>query len=155
MTPQPMTEHELREALDRLGSDLSRWPAKEAERARRCIEASPAAARMHAEAATVARWLDDALVPAPLAVPELRRTLLRRVAESSTRSARAMAWLLAGLSEWTLAWRPALVALVPLLLGFGIGFVIPEPDAPDTELAGAVSLYALSETTFEEYRDAP
>ena len=147
-----MTENELIAAFDRYGADLETWPPNDAATARELLARSPEAQRLHREALTISRLLHASL---PATVPDLgrmRRELFDRI--DSTWTNRALVWLMEGNNGWARAWRPAMLALVPLIFGYALGIALPEQDPDDAEMAEAVDLFALQETTYEEYTDA-
>ena len=97
-------------ALDRHGAELDRWPAPLAPQARELLEASAPARRLLEEARRLEAVLDEILadVPAPLG---LKTRVLANLPSAEP-------WL-----QWWTAkpWRPAALALVPLVVGFGVG----------------------------------
>lgn len=96
-------------ALDRHGADLARWPAMLAPQARELLESSASARRLHEEARRLESFLEEMLpdVPVPLG---LKTRVLANVPPAEP-------WL----QWWTAkSWRPAL-ALVPLVVGIGVG----------------------------------
>jgi hypothetical protein len=101
----------------------------------------------------VARLVTAALPANSFDVARIRSSVLRRIAEHASWLERVVHWLVPG-DGWAHAWRPAAVALVPLVLGLSLGIAVPDADAPDAALEEAVSLFALQEATVEEYGDA-
>ncbi|MCE2424647.1 MAG: hypothetical protein J4F45_06035 [Pseudomonadales bacterium] len=97
-------------ALDRHGAELDRWPAPLAPPARELLEVSTDARRLLEDALRLQTVLDEILadVPAPLG---LKTRVLANLPAVEP-------WL----QWWTAkAWRPAALALVPLVVGFGVG----------------------------------
>ena len=147
-----MNESEFVERLDRFGVDLAAWPHADAESAKMLLQHSDTARRSHAEAIAVARLVTAALPANGFDVARVRSSVLRRLAEPVSRLDSLIDWLMPG--GWTGAWRPAAIALVPLVLGLSLGLAVPDVDAPDAAMEEAVSLFALQEATYEEYGDA-
>jgi hypothetical protein len=147
-----MTEDELIAALDRYGADLETWPPNDAAMARELLVRSPDAKRLHREALTISRLLDASLPATDPDLGRMRRELFARI--DGTWVHRALVWLTEGTSGWARAWRPAMLALVPLFFGYALGIALPDQDEGDAEMAEAVDLFALQEATYEEYTDA-
>lgn len=105
-----MDDDTFEQSLDRFGPDLERWPDPQANAARTLLQCSASARKLLAEARALDAVLDDLLpfVEAPLG---LRSRVLANLPTRET-------WF-----EWLTitVWRPAALALVPLVLGFGIG----------------------------------
>ena len=116
-----MDENTFEDSLDRLGPDLDRWPANLAMAARTLVDRSARASRLLAEARELDAGLDD-LLPSLAAPLGLRTRVLANLPERE-------AWF-----EWLTirVWRSAALALVPLVLGFGVGLnVAPGADVAD------------------------
>ena len=118
-----MDDDTFEQSLDHFGPDLERWPDPQANAARTLLQRSASARELLAEARALDAVLDDLLpfVEAPLG---LRSRVLANLPSRG-------AWL-----EWltTTAWRPAALALVPLLVGFGLGLNVAQGDtATDDE----------------------
>jgi len=118
-----MTRDEFEAGLDRWGADLMDWPPAAAALAREHLLADPGARQTLAAAAAVDGYL--AGLRADTASADLGRHLLVRLAREAsapTMDARPdpTPW---PLLEWLTErlWRPALLALVPVLAGFLIG----------------------------------
>ena len=98
------------DALDRYGVELHRWPGALAAEARSLVESSARARDLLAEAAALHSVLDEVLpvVAAPLG---LKTRVFANLPERE-------AWI-----EWFTIriWRPVGLALVPLVVGFGVG----------------------------------
>jgi hypothetical protein len=133
-----MNEQEFKNQLDRLGSDLARWPSQSAAQARSLLEYSSAAR----DSLAAARALDRAFET--LRQPALPAGLSSRILD---RVSHPDPW--ERLGDWFTAalWRPALAAAVPLVVGFMVGL----QSAPDSD---ALLLAELSElpltAAFEE-----
>lgn len=101
--------------LDRHGSHPERWPGDLAAGARNLLEHSARARETLLEARALESSLDDLLgaVATPLG---LRRRVLANLPERE-------AWL-----EWLTvrAWRPVALAMVPLVIGFGVGLNVAQ-----------------------------
>lgn len=110
-----MDDETFEHFLDRHGPDLERWPDDLAAGARSLVEHSARARATFLEARELEAMLDDLLgaVAAPLG---LRRRVLANLPERE-------AWL-----EWLTvrAWRPVALAMVPLVIGFGVGLNVAQ-----------------------------
>ncbi len=140
--PTEMTAAQFELLLDRLGGDLRRWPAAEADAARLLLAASPEAQRTLAAARTLDDWLGG--LREHQAPPGLATNILGRVRRPDA-LARLLQWLAGSL------WRPALVAALPVLAGFAIGIGLPEP--MDTEIAQQIGALAFIDI-YQEFDDA-
>jgi len=154
MQEDPQALRELEETIDRYGSDPALWPPT-AVAARQLLEISAAARAALANARCVNEWLDslrEHQAPAGLAA-----TILQRAGRSEVPAAaappplieadpveRTLAWLTARL------WRPAVLAAVPVVLGFLLGLGLPQ--AGDTELAGQLGELAFIDL-YQEFDD--
>ena len=97
-------------ALDRHGADLDRWPDQLVPRVRGLLESSASARELLEEVRRLESVLDEILpdVPVPLG---LKTRVLANVPLVEP-------WL----QWWTAkSWRPAALALVPLIVGIGVG----------------------------------
>ena len=117
-----MDDETFEHLLDRHGPDLDRWPDGLSAQASDFVDLSPRAREALLEARELESALDDVLarVVAPLG---LQTRLLANLPERE-------AWL-----EWLTmtVWRPAALALVPLVVGFGVGLnVAQRTDAAQT-----------------------
>ena len=148
-----MNDNEFTERLDRLGSNLDAWPRPDADGARLLLARSEAARKSHAEAIALARLVSAALPANGFEVARVRSSVLRRIAEPLSRFDTLIDWLMPGIG-WARAWRPAAVALVPLVLGLSLGIAVPDVDEPDAAMEEAVSLFTLQDAAYEEYGDA-
>jgi hypothetical protein len=72
-----MTVEDFRDALDRLGSDLSRWPETLRREAEALVAREPAAAKRLTEAQRVHDLLGLSLTPAPVDAAQVGRILAR------------------------------------------------------------------------------
>jgi len=152
-----MDVRSFEEALDRWGSNLSDWPAAE----RQAAEALLARSKDVQTLLEAERRIDSALSALrEHAVPSLleQRILARLPAVAGSGSAAGSSpaagaynvqWILPWLTAK--AWRPALLAGVPLIFGFAMGFGLP--DLSEQELADQVSMLALSDI-YQEIDDA-
>ncbi|MEQ8486638.1 MAG: hypothetical protein RIB46_19925 [Pseudomonadales bacterium] len=118
-----MNQQQFEALLDRLGSDLNTWPEADARAARDLLASSADAAAALAAASAVARHLEGRRqhrAPHGLAA--------RIVAAAATPRGR-LGSPLERLLEQLLnpPWRPALLALLPLALGFVIGLQQADP----------------------------
>jgi hypothetical protein len=131
------------EYLDLLGPDLSCWPQTQRAAAQLLLADSEDARTQLAQA----QRLDELLhcLPRVDAPPGLREQIRASVA-------RADIWQ--RVSEWFTGplWRPALVAVFPLVVGFVFGLNNTQPG--DDDLAQELSLMAFT-TSFEEYPYEP
>lgn len=118
-----MNQQQFEALLDRLGSDLNTWPEADARAARDLLASSADAAAALAAASAVARHLEGRRQHrAP------HRLAARIVAAAATPRGR-LGSPLERLLEQLLnpPWRPALLALLPLALGFVIGLQQADP----------------------------
>lgn len=110
-----MDDDTFEDSLDRFGPDLDRWPDHHASAARPLLQRSASARELLAEARALDAALDDLLpiVPAPLG---LRARVLANLPTRET------------FFEWLTitVWRPAALALVPLVVGFGVGLNVAQ-----------------------------
>ena len=113
-----MDEETFEHFLDRHGAEIDRWPDSLAAEARSLLERSRRARDLLLEARDLESALDEAL-PAIAAPLGLHTRLLANLPQRE-------AWF-----EWLTvkAWRPAALALVPLVVGFGIGLNAAQGDA--------------------------
>ena len=127
-----MDDDTFEDLLDRFGPDLDRWSDHHATAARTLLERSAPARELLVEARALATALDELLpfVGAPLG---LRARVL---ANLPTREA----WF-----EWLTisVWRPAALALVPLVVGFGVGLNVAHGAAASDATAEEDVLLAL------------
>jgi len=106
-----VTATEFEEYLDRYGADIGTWPAALAEPAQMLIERSAVASALHDEAQRTQAMLRDAFTDIePIG---LKTRILANLEAAPGRS--WLDWLTGAL------WRPAALALVPLVLGFALG----------------------------------
>lgn len=110
-----MDDETFEHFLDRFGPDLERWPGNHVAAAKRRVEQSAQAREAHLEARELESILDD-LLPSVSAPLGLRTRVLANLPERE-------AWL-----EWLTvkAWRPVALALVPLVIGFGVGLNVAQ-----------------------------
>lgn len=110
-----MDDETFEQFLDRFGPDLERWPGNCAAEAKRRVEQSVRAREAHFEARELESVLDD-LLPAVSAPLGLQTRVLANLPERE-------AWL-----DWLTvkAWRPVALALVPLVVGFGVGLNVAQ-----------------------------
>lgn len=132
--------------LDIHGSDLDRWPAALRESVDDVLRTADAQ-RVLRQSQALDALLNEVPVPL-LAERDLRGRILASLRVSET------GWV-EGLLDWIAqgSWglRPAALALVPLLIGLGLGFGIAQPSADDS-LTGEFTLLAFEH--IEEYDDA-
>lgn len=113
-----MTVDELQQHLDRLGSRLDTWPAPRAAQAHALIDRSEHARAMLRDA----QALDEVLRPPPALVVDhgaLERRILHNLPERDPWQA-VIDWLAISF------WRPTVIAALPLLCGFALGFALPQ-----------------------------
>jgi len=146
MNKEPLSLDALALAFERWGSDLARWPVAEAKRAAAAIEASEAARRIWAEAHALDVLLDSDA--APLGVGSRARARILESVRSTDSITRFLGWLTRG----PFLWRPAALALIPLLLGLGAGIGSSGIGRGDDDLAAQV--HVLGFDNAEDYRDA-
>lgn len=110
-----MDDETFEHFLDRHGADLDRWPDNLAADARSLVERSARARDLFHETRVLESALDD-LLPAVTAPLGLQTRVLANLPERE-------AWF-----EWLTvkAWRPAALALVPLVVGFGVGLNVAQ-----------------------------
>ena len=133
---EPMDLTEFAGALDRWGPDLDRWPPAAAGRARALLTGpqSADAAREVEAALALERMLANA--PPDTVTPGLAQ----RITSNLSPAAQWPAWV-----TWLTStrWRPARLALVPVLFGFAIGVAMPQ--SIDTSLSEELTWSALSD----------
>jgi hypothetical protein len=151
-----MTQQDFEAALDRWGADLRRWPPAAAAQARRFLAEQPLARQALAAAAAVDAYLQG--LEQDTAPPHLERQIRARIERHEQQPAGGLAGAPAGvpgatLLDWltTRLWRPALMALVPILAGFliGVGSVGPT----DGDVAADMAMLAFSDL-YAEFDDA-
>lgn len=124
-----MDDETFEHFLDRHGPDLERWPDDLAAGARNLVEHSTRARAALLEARELESVLEDLLgaVAAPLG---LRTRVLANLPERE-------AWL-----EWLTvkAWRPVALAMVPLVIGFGVGLNVAQGAATQNAVEDDVLL---------------
>ena len=110
-----MDDETFEHFLDRHGADLDRWPDNLAADARSLVERSVRARDLFREARELESALDG-LLPTVAAPLGLKARVLANLPERA-------AWF-----EWLAvkAWRPAAIALVPLVVGFGVGLNVAQ-----------------------------
>lgn len=124
-----MDDETFEHSLDRFGPDLDRWPGKHAAEAKRRVEQSVHAREAHLEAVELEFAL-DVLLPAVAAPLGLRARVLANLPEREV-------WL-----EWLAvkAWRPVALAMVPLVIGFGVGLNVAHGAATQSAVEDDVLL---------------
>ncbi len=118
-----MTADEFSDLLERHGSNIAEWPNPLRNEARSYARASDQGRRLLAESRAFDALLSDSSdVPAPL---RLRARILERVATNES-----PVW-------WTwitdAVWRPALVAILPFVLGFVLGDMTSQLESDSTD----------------------
>mgnify|MGYP001823795292 CR=1 FL=1 len=141
-----MDEHRFDAALDRWGSNLQDWPADE----RQAAEALLAQSKVAESLLQTDRSIDATLsrLQQHVAPPGLEQRIHARLTTLEShgdRGQRIWSWVTASF------WRPALLAAVPLTVGFALGLGLS--DVSEQELADQVSMLALS-NIYEEIDDA-
>lgn len=105
-----MDDETFESSLDRFGTDLDRWPDALAAAARTWVERSLRARDLLREARELDAALDG-LWPAATAPLGLETRILANLPERTA----CFEWLTINI------WRPAALALAPLVVGFGVG----------------------------------
>ena len=139
-----MTLDEFEAHLDTHGAVLDRWPTAAATRGADLLATAPAARVLYAHAQMLAKELDLVAPADPLTTGALRARILEEVTQTMQR--RGIGWFADG---WL---RPAVLALIPLCLGFAIGVGYPERSGVNDDLIYDVSVFAFA--VYEEYSDA-
>ena len=118
-----MTSDEFADLLDRHGTDIAKWPGPLRNEAVRYARVSEEGRRMLAKSiAFDAMLVDSTRVPVPF---RLRDRILERIATNE--SPAWWSWITHSM------WRPALLALLPLVFGFVIGDMTLESDGDSTD----------------------
>lgn len=131
-----MTQPEFEAALDRWGTDLAHWPARQARLAEACLAASADARRSLAAARSIEAYL------ANLQQHQLPAGLAGRITSGITHQRpdtmeRLLAWLSRAF------WRPAALASVLLVSGYLTG--LSTQDGPDTDFADSTAALAFTD----------
>ena len=118
-----MTSDEFADLLDRFGTDSIAWPSSSRNEAIRYARVSDEGRRMLAKSiAFDAMLVDSTRVSVPF---RLRDRILERIATNE--SPAWWSWITHSM------WRPALLALLPLVFGFVIGDMTLESDGDSTD----------------------
>lgn len=118
-----MTSDEFADLLDRHGTDIAKWPGPLRNEAVRYARVSEEGRRMLAKSiAFDAMLVDSTRVSVPF---RLRDRILERIATNE--SPAWWSWITHSM------WRPALLALLPLVSGFVIGDMTLESDGDSTD----------------------
>ena len=133
--------------LDTCGSDRTRWPLAEATFADALIKRSDAARRELDRARALDALLDHALPVTAIEPSRLRSRVLEALSPHD-RFGAWLAWL--GRGPWLL--RPLAMALVPLVLGLGVGAALPQTGGDGADMLAELNLLAFDAA--EAYRDA-
>ncbi len=146
-----MDAKNFEQALDRWGSDLSDWPATERQAAEALlVRSKDVQTLMEAE-----RQIDSALsaLREHAVSSRLEQRILTRLPAVAGSDPAAGAYDGQWIWSWLSAkvWRPVLLAGVPLIFGFAMGFGLP--DLTEQELAEQISMLALSDI-YQEIDDA-
>jgi hypothetical protein len=124
-----MTRKELQAALDRLGADLSRWPAPLRQKASALVAVDPLAARLVAAERQNAALIGEAVEAVPIDAAFIGR-MVDGAREPGTERSLVLSRRLA-------AWA-SVAMIVAVLGGFAAGFAV----APDeTDSAAAALLF--------------
>lgn len=118
-----MTADEFADLLDRYGTDIAEWPSPLRNEAVRYARVSEEGRRLLAKSiAFDAMLVDSTHVPVPF---RLRTRILERIATNES-----PAWW-----SWIThsVWRPALLALLPLVFGVVIGDMTSELESDSTD----------------------
>ena len=118
-----MTSDEFADLLDRHGTNIAEWPGPLRNEAVRYARVSEEGRRMLAKSIALdAMLVDSTRVPVPF---RLRDRILERIATNE--SPAWWSWITHSM------WRPALLALLPLVFGFVIGDMTLESDGDSTD----------------------
>jgi len=118
-----VTSDEFADLLDRHGTDIAEWPGPLRNEAVRYARVSEEGRRMLAKSIALdAMLVDSTRVPVPF---RLRDRILERIATNE--SPAWWSWITHSM------WRPALLALLPLVFGFVIGDMTLESDGDSTD----------------------
>jgi hypothetical protein len=142
-----MTIEQLQDVLDHQGSDLSAWPASLQSAARDLLSTSDEASELLAYTQKIAATLKTSAnthrAPTHLAQKILHDGRLHTSpAEPSDAVSDILLWMKAAI------WRPALLAIVPLLIGFTLGVAIPPTDI-DADLSALSLISAYEEIDYD------
>jgi hypothetical protein len=158
MSTEKITLEEFTGLLDRFGADAAHWPQALQSAAQTLLQSSVAARRLHRDAMQFDECLDAALPDLGTEdLPRLKRRILEQIGSSLLENSavlRFWTWLMGGprLAHVVLV-RPAALAMIPLVLGFGLGLTFPESNGSDGELVTELTLLALTDR-YEGYLDA-
>jgi hypothetical protein len=137
-----MNAERFRELVDAYGADSRRWPAGERVAMEAFRAAQPQAESWLREAKELDAWLDgDTVTPR-----DLSRQILGALPPSLAEG--IIAWLLP--STPSLWWRPAVAAVLPMVLGVAIGVATAVPTPMDwAEEERALLSAASGETWYD------
>ena len=124
MTAFTMTPEQLADALDRHGSDLSRWPPVQSDAARALLARSAEAGRLYRQAVALDQLIrahDPAAALAPGQVARISRTVLTRLAQDDLRRASPGRRLRRWLDRWGGVPRYAGGLALGLAVGLAVG----------------------------------
>ena len=114
-------EHDFEALLDRHGSEAANWPAESRAHALELLESSTEAQQLLAEARLLDETLDELLPGATVPLG-----LGTRIVANAPHRDPWLQWLAVRL------WRPAVLACLPLAVGFAVGNTFAD-DAADLE----------------------
>ena len=114
-------EHDFAALLDRHGSEVANWAAENRTHARELLESSTEARQLLAEARLLDETLDELLPGATVPLG-----LGTRIVANAPHRDPWLQWLAVRL------WRPAVLACLPLAVGFAVGNTFAD-DAADLE----------------------
>lgn len=151
-TTMNMTAQRFEQIVTAYGSESARWPASEREDALHYLAAHPASQTLVEEYRELNGLLDAVQVPA---LAQMERRVLRALQEASRDSLldKVLDWLIPrqGLG---MAWRPALVACLPLVCGIYMAnfysFGIDSFSVESAESSWQEELYLISMNDYTE-----
>lgn len=144
----------LIEIIDAYGADPGRWPANERDEALKRLQADAAAPDVAAameRAGELDGWLET--IPVSEASPGLRRRVLEASEQPQALDllARLIQWLFpAGIESHTWIWRPALAAMLPLMVGFLGGVTTATDTATDEWVTWEEEIYLTRIVSLED-----
>lgn len=143
-----MTAQRFEQIVTAYGSEAMRWPATEREAALDYLKRSCAAQSLVEEYRELNRLLDAVQVPA---LAQMERRVMRSLQQASRASVldKVLDWLLPAQGRG--AWRPALVACLPLICGiYMANFYSFGVELESTENSWQDELYLISMNDYAE-----
>ena len=149
-----MSAQRFEQIVTAYGSEPMRWPAPEREAAQHYLAENPAAQSLVEEYRELNQLLDAVQVPA---LAQMERRIIRSLQEATRDSLldKVMEWLLPREQRGiTWAWRPALVACLPLICGIYMAnfysFGIDNAGIEIAESSWQEELYLISMNDYAE-----